>query len=58
MSKDDKSAHDKSAEMPDIYAETPDAEEPPASTTELTTPEDDDISKGFDPYDTARLYKK
>ncbi len=43
--------------MPDIYAEDLTADEATVETITLATPEED-ISEGFNPYDTARLYKK
>ena len=43
--------------MPDIYAENSAVDEPTIEVVVLETP-DEDISEGFNPYDTARLYKK
>ena len=40
--------------MPDIYAETSAVDEPTIEAVVLETP-DEDISEGFNPYDTARL---
>jgi len=43
--------------MPDIYADDFTVDEAIVETTTLATP-NEDISEGFNPYDTARLYKK
>jgi hypothetical protein len=43
--------------MPDIYAEDVTVDEAPVEATTLATP-NKDTSEGFNPYDTARLYKK
>ena len=43
--------------MPDIYAEEVAVDEPTVEVVVLETP-DEDNSEGFNPYDTARLYKK
>ena len=43
--------------MPDIYAEDAIKDEVAVESVVLETP-DEDISEGFNPYDTARLYKK
>jgi hypothetical protein len=43
--------------MPDIYAEDVTVDEAPVEVTTLATP-NEDTSEGFNPYDTARLYKK
>ena len=43
--------------MPDICNEAPDVEEMTIVVAELGLPDDDECV-GFDPYDTARLYKK
>ena len=43
--------------MPDIYAERLAVQEAEVDAIELVA-NDDDPSYGFNPYDTARLYKK
>lgn len=43
--------------MPDIYRDQTVAREAEIETVELET-SNDDLDYGFDPYDTARLYKK
>jgi len=43
--------------MPDIYAEDATVDEAAVEVITVSTP-DEDISEGFNPYDTARLYKK
>ena len=43
--------------MPDIYAEEFTLDEATVEVIALATP-NEDISEGFNPYDTARLYKK
>ena len=43
--------------MPDIYAEDVTVDEATVEVTTLATP-NEDTSEGFNPYDTARLYKK
>ena len=43
--------------MPDIYAEDVPVDEDTAEVVTLAT-SNEDISEGFNPYDTARLYKK
>jgi hypothetical protein len=52
-----KSDSDNLVLMPDIYAEDASEDEPTVEVIALATP-DEDTSEGFDPYDTARLYKK
>ena len=43
--------------MPDIYAEDVAVDEETVEVVTLAAPSED-ISEGFNPYDTARLYKK
>jgi len=43
--------------MPDIYAEDVAVEEDAIEVVAVTEP-DEETSEGFNPYDTARLYKK
>ena len=43
--------------MPDIYAEDATEDEATVEVIALSSP-DEDTSEGFNPYDTARLYKK
>jgi hypothetical protein len=43
--------------MPDIYAEDVAVDEETVEVVTLAAP-NEDISEGFNPYDTARLYKK
>ncbi|NOR37874.1 MAG: hypothetical protein GQ577_14105 [Woeseiaceae bacterium] len=43
--------------MPDIYAEDAAVDEETVEVVTLAAPIED-ISEGFNPYDTARLYKK
>ena len=43
--------------MPDIYAEDATDDEATEEVVTLATPKED-VSEGFNPYDTARLYKK
>jgi len=43
--------------MPDIYAEDVTVDETTVEVVALTVP-DEEVSEGFNPYDTARLYKK
>ena len=43
--------------MPDIYAEDATVDEAAVEVITVSTP-DEDISEGFNPYDTARLFKK
>jgi hypothetical protein len=43
--------------MPDIYADDFTLDEATVEVITLATP-NEDISEGFNPYDTARLYKK
>ena len=59
MSTDEKKRPDKdnAVLMPDIYAEDVAKDETAAEAVVLEKP-DEDNSEGFDPYDTARLYKK
>jgi len=52
-----KSGADNLVLMPDIYAEDVTEDEATAEVIALATP-NEDISEGFNPYDTARLYKK
>jgi hypothetical protein len=52
-----KSGTDDLVIMPDIYAEDVTEDEATAEVVALAIP-DEDISEGFNPYDTARLYKK
>lgn len=53
----DKSGADNVVLMPDIYAEDVTVEEETVEPVALVAPSED-ISEGFNPYDTARLYKK
>ena len=43
--------------MPDIYADDVAVDEETVELVTLAAP-NEDISEGFNPYDTARLYKK
>jgi len=52
-----KNGMDSAVLMPDIYAEDAIEDEVTVESVVLETP-DKDISEGFNPYDTARLYKK
>lgn len=52
-----KSGADNLVLMPDIYAEDVTEDEATVEVIALATP-NEDVSEGFNPYDTARLYKK
>ena len=57
MSTDAKRNHDNVIIMPDIYAEDLTVTDVAANEVEMPEP-DPDESAGFNPYDTARLYKE
>lgn len=57
MDAKNKSGADNLVLMPDIYAEDVTEDEATVEVIALATP-NEDVSEGFNPYDTARLYKK
>lgn len=57
MSTDAKKLPDNLVEMPDIYNEKFPIDDASAQVIELSSA-DEEEPEGFNPYDTARLYKK
>lgn len=61
MSTDGDKKHGDIVDMPDIYSDEPESEAAAIVIVSEPPLNDDDYngeSRGFDPYDTARLYKK
>jgi hypothetical protein len=57
VSKHAKKMPDNVIEMPDVYDEEFSVDELTVEVVELSSP-DEEEPQGFNPYDTARLYKK
>jgi hypothetical protein len=57
VSKDAKKMPDNVIEMPDIYTEEFSVDDPTVEVVVLSSTENEE-PEGFNPYDTARLYKK